>query len=512
MRALTWVSTVVFIATLLCKPIADPDIWWHLNVGRWIVANREVPNVDYWNMFAVGYPWRAYSWSNEVLYAVIYSLWGDVGLASAQLLLAGALVVILALVLGRFADNMFIGLLLAFLSSVGISPLFSLRPQTTVWILFVFVLFIAENCRRGDSPKRGQLVSMFLIGIAWANSHLSAILGLFAATIWPISSPTLLRDLRLKVLPLGLAFLFGTLISPYLGGEWLTLFHKSDHVFLFRSIDEFAPGDLTRAPTEGLLLLIALLISLCLSSSGRLPHLGGVLVAICTSVAAGLALKFTAFGLISVAALIAIFFGDLVAPNKHEQCERNKIFEGVLALNRRVLGLESQTLGAVVFFIGVLSFVNLRLLLGKPVNYDAVPKVALDMIDQNGLAHPVLNEFGTGGYLQFRWSSERGEPRHTVAIDGRTNVNPKEIWDAYMSAYWGREDWRGYLDKVKARTVVWRRGRPLFALLVEDPKWCLVFERGKDVDSFVVFVDRAQFDDLTKRGVVSKASSPDCAG
>jgi hypothetical protein len=280
-----------------------------------------------------------------------------------------------------------------------------------------------------------------------------------------------------------------------LGGEWITLFEKSDHVFLFKSIEEFAPGDITKSPTSGLILLGACLVSLCLSATGIRPHFGGVLVAICTSLAAGVAVKFTPFALISVAALIANLSGDFNRAGEENGGIGSPIFDGLVSLKRSVLSLESQTLGAIVFFIGALGFINLKAILNNPINYSSVPKTAIDFIDKNALAHPVLNEFGAGGYLQYRWSNDLGEPQHEVAIDGRTNVNPKEIWDAYMSTYRGREDWHNYLDMVKARTVVWRRGGPLYALLVQDPNWCLVFEDGRDIASFAVFIDRAQFNE-----------------
>jgi hypothetical protein len=28
------------------KPITDPDIWWHLQTGPWIIEHRAVPQTD----------------------------------------------------------------------------------------------------------------------------------------------------------------------------------------------------------------------------------------------------------------------------------------------------------------------------------------------------------------------------------------------------------------------------------------------------------------------------------
>jgi hypothetical protein len=47
-------------------PIDDPDIWWRLRVGEWVVMNHGVPYVD---VFAAhdSRPWVEYSWLFAVL-------------------------------------------------------------------------------------------------------------------------------------------------------------------------------------------------------------------------------------------------------------------------------------------------------------------------------------------------------------------------------------------------------------------------------------------------------------
>src|SRR5262245_44015459 len=60
----------------VADPVLDPDIWWHLRVGQWVVENGTVPEVD---PFARPHrPWVAYSWLYEVL---VYVLWSGLGLA-----------------------------------------------------------------------------------------------------------------------------------------------------------------------------------------------------------------------------------------------------------------------------------------------------------------------------------------------------------------------------------------------------------------------------------------------
>ncbi|HEX3375401.1 MAG TPA: hypothetical protein VHS29_00985, partial [Candidatus Acidoferrales bacterium] len=40
--------------------IGDPDIWWHLATGRWILQHRAIPMTDPFSSYGMGKPWIAY--------------------------------------------------------------------------------------------------------------------------------------------------------------------------------------------------------------------------------------------------------------------------------------------------------------------------------------------------------------------------------------------------------------------------------------------------------------------
>ena len=91
MKQLLWVSLVIMVGSYISLSIGDPDLWWHITIGRWIVSHQTVPRVDYWNMFSGDKLWRAYSWSNEVLLALVDQWAGEKGLLIFQILLACSL-------------------------------------------------------------------------------------------------------------------------------------------------------------------------------------------------------------------------------------------------------------------------------------------------------------------------------------------------------------------------------------------------------------------------------------
>jgi hypothetical protein len=135
-----------------------------------------------------------------------------------------------------------------------------------------------------------------------------------------------------------------------------------------------------------------------------------------------------------------------------------------------------------------------------------VPKNALDFIQNKQLGYPVLHTFDAGGYVMYRSSSSEGEPRHLVALDGRTNVNRPDIWDMYERAYLGREGWEALVDSVKPKTIMWPQNGALVAILLASPDWCRVYQSGKGSFDQAVFVAREEFE--KRRG---EFQSSDCS-
>ncbi|MGY4406896.1 hypothetical protein ACVIYL_007699 [Bradyrhizobium sp. USDA 3315] len=73
--ATVWLTLVTRIPSLL----RDADVYWHIEVGQWIVDHRAVPHVDLFSFTMRGAPWITSAWLSEVLYFVAFKLAGWVG-------------------------------------------------------------------------------------------------------------------------------------------------------------------------------------------------------------------------------------------------------------------------------------------------------------------------------------------------------------------------------------------------------------------------------------------------
>jgi hypothetical protein len=128
-----------------------------------------------------------------------------------------------------------------------------------------------------------------------------------------------------------------------------------------------------------------------------------------------------------------------------------------------------------------------------PVHLRLVPKAATDFIVENELPAPILNSFGIGGYIMYRFSNPDGTPRIKVPIDGRTNVNSPEITKAFVEALQGTYKWTDMMDLVKPRTIIWDVEHPLTTILLVHPDYCLVYpEKQEDLDkeTYAVFLTK----------------------
>ena len=66
------------VPALLCLYAAivnDPDVWWHLRAGEWMMQHHAVPQSDPFSVAGAGKPWVSYSWLYELIVVHLFSAW-----------------------------------------------------------------------------------------------------------------------------------------------------------------------------------------------------------------------------------------------------------------------------------------------------------------------------------------------------------------------------------------------------------------------------------------------------
>jgi len=477
MKQILWFSIVLAVGTYICGPLIDPDLWWHITSGRWIIANLEIPRVDQWNLFAMGKPWRAYSWSSEIVLALTDRAAGEQGLLALKLVLAVFLAGCLLYCFTRLAGDGFFGGLLGVFAVAACAEHFTLRPQSLVWICFTGLILLAERVRRDGLTGRSGFL-LFLLMALWANTHITTALGLAAVFGW-LYRPGQVRQ-AFQVLLICFA---GTLFTPYLGGEWLTLFQKAGHPFWHQSIPEFRPATLLHNST-GLFLILA--AAYCFFLHRRPGLLRPAAVLSCLFSLLGLIIvKFLPFAVLFMAADLASMW--------QRETDRKEAFAGLHeGLERLRNLLEKIPREGLAFLLICCAIVNIFKVWREPVVLDDIPREAMDFVIAKNLPFPLLNNFSSGGYVMYRLSDAQGNLSHPVSIDGRTNLIPDEVWQKEVDAFFGRENWKDYVDLVNPASILWPNQSPLTSILLAGTSWCRVFGGAQAPEAYSVFLKKSE--------------------
>src|SRR5216683_2769961 len=178
LRALLLVLLYCLPILLATRPIVDPDIWWHLREGQWIVSHHAVPTTDPFSTYGLGKRWIAYSWLFEVL---VYGLYRSLGLLGLVLYTAAlAMLITWALhgLLDRFQPDPAIACILTAAGILAMAPVL-IHPRPWLPTIFFFIVEVTLVFMARQSGDRWPLLFLPPIFVIWANVHIQFVYGFF---------------------------------------------------------------------------------------------------------------------------------------------------------------------------------------------------------------------------------------------------------------------------------------------------------------------------------------------
>ncbi|HET8541893.1 MAG TPA: tetratricopeptide repeat protein [Anaeromyxobacter sp.] len=204
--------------------IYDPDFWWHLATGRWILANGRIPHADPFSFATAGAPWVPHSWLPAIGMALLYGKWGAAGIVVAKALVVAAGFGLAVLLAARAGVHPWLAALAAAAAVPVTFPVLQERPAAVMFVLlptFYWLLATPGAERR----VRTWAVLLPLMAL-WVNVHGSflfavAFAGLLATERAAGAAAAALRkepaDVRGVLLAAGLTLALGvlTLASPF---------------------------------------------------------------------------------------------------------------------------------------------------------------------------------------------------------------------------------------------------------------------------------------------------------
>src|ERR1700757_285281 len=163
--------------------VLDPDMWWHLSGGDWIVQNRSFPHNGIFSHAAATRSWMAYSWGYEVLLSRAYDWFSFIGMGIFGTLLTIAVALAIFRMLYRISGRFWAawGLSVA----VYAAFLFNIAPRPVFFSVILFTILLTLLFEAQRSGRVQLLYWLPLVFLVWANIHIQfiyglAVVGLFA--------------------------------------------------------------------------------------------------------------------------------------------------------------------------------------------------------------------------------------------------------------------------------------------------------------------------------------------
>lgn len=450
--------------------VRDPDIWWHIRVGDWILEHHAVPHTGIYSQHAGQHVWTAYSWGVEVVMSWLYHGWGMPALPVWLALMQGALIFALFLVLRQVAQRFWVAWCLTAAAVLAMSPIVSIRPLLFSILFFIVQMGAVSKALRSDSAK--PLYWLPLMYVAWANLHVQFIYGLAVLCLlagcavvtlaadklgWAwVPRSGLSRD-ALKVAGVAVACALAACVGPYGAGLYKVVFGYAGNTAQYDQILELAALNF-RNPLHYVELVIALAAFFALGWRRRLDLFRVSLLLVVTAVA--FRSNRDVWYLVVVAVvLIAEALRELVTEAGGAEPQ-----DETPTLRYATTFLVAMTL--------VFAVASARPYLDKTALIAAVgseyPVGASNFVEDHKLPGPMYNSLNWGGFLIFNLKA------YPVSIDGRNDFYGAAFDTRAIATVNGRA-WTKDPDLAKANFVLIERQLPLSYVLAENPEWQLAY-------------------------------------
>lgn len=164
----------------------EPDLWWQLRTGEWILEHHQIPKTDIFSYTFAGHEWINVKWGSEVLFAFIEKISAPECIFMLQAIVSCLIVFFLiksCVQLRILSPSLFIALLVTL---IAIEYRIIGRPEMFSHLFTVVFLFFLLRNRARPSNKIFFLIPLQIL---WANIHEAfgigiVLLGIFCVGAW----------------------------------------------------------------------------------------------------------------------------------------------------------------------------------------------------------------------------------------------------------------------------------------------------------------------------------------
>lgn len=489
------ISVTVVLALFVLKLAApinyDPDLYWHLKTGEYILETGTLPHADIFSYTLLGADWVLHEWLTEVVFALVFGAAGFAGLNVLVAALYALTFHVLFRVCARTARSEMHALIVALLFFAPLIGFTSPRPQLFTYLFFAVYLGVLFDYKYGCSTRRAWVLPAIMA--VWANLHAASIVGvallaLFVGLEWvrlrvsgESEGPPRAALKRLTFWAAATAA--ATLLNPRFVEYWIYPFYVLNLDVAKGVINEWQSPNFHSLYYRYFLGAFLLAFAAQIYAR-RKPDLTELAVPVFFIVCGFIAVRHLPLACLATAPFFALFSREVEIP------ARLADLAGRWTRRRGRSELDPIAVSAlnVVLLLCVgasIAYMQTRRYNAETIIDEALPVKAAAFVADQGITGRMFNEYGEGGYLIYRLY-----PAQRVFVDGRADLYGNAFLKEYFQIVNGGPAWK---EKLEARGVdyaVLPKQVPLRQLLLSDGGYKLVYD---DERHSVVVRDIARF-------------------
>lgn len=465
----------------------DPDIWWHMRTGEWIVQNHRIPHVDPFSASTLGRAWVDYCWIFDIGSYWLVRRFDLVAIIWFQTLMRLAVAAALFSLVRNLTPRFWKAVAVTGLGMLAMAWTLPPRPGAFSVLFFVLELHVLISAQRKSDPRLLWILpGLFIL---WANIHVEFVTGLFMLGVFCLT-PFLERLVQTTQGPrtaldvfhrqlwfVLIASFLAVLVNPY-GPKLLgDVFQLARDTKIYEVIVEFYAMRF-RTVNDWAVLSLLMLACFALGRSRRFRPAWGVLLAWSA---------WMGFRSLREVWLVAILSVVIIAGSGGEEDQVPERNPGIGWPMR--VAVAAAVLICLLTGASVWSLSSMRLLRQVAETY---PVGAVSYIHRNHLQGPLLNELSWGGFLIY------AVPEIPPCMDGRTNVHTQDEILRARPLWNGESGWAGRPELQHANLVLSNHWWPLAVLLRSDPRFRVAYEDRTSVLFVAVHAERTNNQPVTQ--------------
>ena len=472
--------------TLSNRPLADPDIGWHIRTGELMLTTHALPRTDPFSSTMHGQQWFAWEWLYDLALGILYRACGLNGVVWLCALIVAATFTLLLSQLLRGGTGLLLAIVLMLLAEAAATIHLFARPHIVSWLLVLLWLGALERWERGGAPR--WLPWFFPVStLFWVNVHGGWLFGFALLAIYIVAAVT--KSLRnpdpfvaLKAAQraramawTGAASAVATLANPFAWNLHAHIYRYLTDRYLMNRIAEFRSPDFHGWAQRcfAILLLLTLVALAGHRRKIRLSHVLVTLLAVYTGLLSSRNLPISSM-------LLVLVIGPLLWDSLGLLAVRpaawgwirggvRRIVEASGRMGAQELSLRGYLWPAVAVIGALVICVNggwlgSRRVIDAHFDQTKVPVGAANFLQSEASNEAIFSTDTWGGYLIYRLY-----PARQVVVDDRHDLYGSDKIRDVLILMQGEPGWREVLEKWHIQTVLLPSNSTLANLLHELP-------------------------------------------